>query len=558
MPGKRRGKFLLGAIIGLLICWRIFAPRIDGPRGHIFWSLAVVRWPGDWKNVEATRIYLATTDAVYVPSGLMSWRRKQVGTGDAPLVALAADAHGNVAAGSTDGQVFVSHDGGERWETYKVSAYPVSSILIHGGGDALIVATFGGGVFDIKDGTSQRISSNGPDVNVWCLFERNDHSLMALTARGAYDSPDGGHNWRQTNGPSSAAMCSKDGKGNLFAVNDGDLLVSNDDGRATTRLIFGDGSALQAWSIATDEAGDAVVGTSAGPYWSEDGGRTWERLELSKNPHIATSFLLAAPAWAQEIRAPAELPRLGPVGPTLLPPMNMSLNPQTATNINGVNSANIPTLPPSAIPSGNGPYVPSTSHGSAKPGGVGGAPDEKPPGPGGGDGGGPPPPRIVYDQFPGFPVPCSEDSQGGITCPAADVEEYLTDVGRSAAITNAVAQLVRGHSVLVVGAGVGKEFAIEKAMQVIVKRMMDHAVLPIQAFAQATNSPVMVEAVRAHEAYVQRIGDEAIKESVQRVNTSLSSNSGDSNRSGSQLNLNTSGPAFHHLSYSSVHGAGWW
>src|ERR1035438_5479477 len=271
MKGKKVAKYLLGAVIALLMCWWMLSPGNNNPRGHIIWSLAVARWPGNWKDVEATRIYLATTDSVYVPSGLMSWQRKYVGSGDAPLVALAADTHGNVTAGSTDGQVFLSHDGGEQWQRYKVSEYPVSSILIHGAEGALLVATFGAGVFDLRDGRSQPIAVNGPDVNVWCLLKASDQSLMAFTARGAYESRDDGQNWRQTSGPSSAALCSEDGNGNLLAVDDGNLLVSNDDGRTTTRIVFGEGSALQAWSIATDEAGDAVVGTSKGPYWSQDG-----------------------------------------------------------------------------------------------------------------------------------------------------------------------------------------------------------------------------------------------------------------------------------------------
>jgi hypothetical protein len=80
----------------------------------------------------------------------------------------------------------------------------------------------------------------------------------------------------------------------------------------------------------------------------------------------------------------------------------------------------------------------------------------------------------------------------------------------------------------------------------------------IQAYVLATNRPAMMKEVRAHEAFVKRVGEEGVKESVRRVNTSSSSGSGDSNSSDSRWKLNTSGPAFHQLSYSSVHGAGGW
>jgi len=144
-----------------------------------------------------------------------------------------------------------------------------------------------------------------------------------------------------------------------------------------------------------------------------------------------------------------------------------------------------------------------------------------------------------------------------MTCPASYVEKYLTDVGRSATIMTAVSQLLTGHSVLVVGLEVGQGAVIQNSMQAIVSRMVDHVVLPIQAFAQATNRPVMMKEVLADEAYVKRVGEEAVEESVQRVDSRASSSS-DSKRSDSRRKLNAPGPAFHQLAYSSVHGAGWW
>jgi uncharacterized protein (UPF0297 family) len=99
-----------------------------------------------------------------------------------------------------------------------------------------------------------------------------------------------------------------------------------------------------------------------------------------------------------------------------------------------------------------------------------------------------------------------------------------------------------------------KDEIVEDLVKKVIKTMMDAAVQQVAAFAQATSLPPRMAEVRAHEAYVQAIQSEAISESIKYVDTSVDSQ----NYSHSNLSINTSGPAFHQLSYSAIHGAGWW
>jgi len=99
-----------------------------------------------------------------------------------------------------------------------------------------------------------------------------------------------------------------------------------------------------------------------------------------------------------------------------------------------------------------------------------------------------------------------------------------------------------------------KDEIVEDLVKKVIKTMMDAAVQQVAAFAAATSLPPRMAEVRAHEAYVQAIQSEAINESIKYVDTSVDSQ----NYSHSNLSINTSGPAFHQLSYSAIHGAGWW
>jgi len=562
MPARKRRVAVLVILAGLGIIWSVFSPHTDSPRGRVIWSLATVRWPGGWKNVEATRAFFATSNAVYIPMGVASWQRRPVDTGGAPLVALAADALGTIAAGSLDGRLFVSNDGGLTWTKYGLSSLPISSIQILNNGAGFLVSALGDGLFEINRGVYRATPVQPPDKNIWCLLHPDPLTLIAFTASGAYESTDAGENWRHTGGIEGVSSCSQDGHGNLFAISDGDLLVSHDRGRTTGRFTFMDGTSLQPWSIATDSAGDAVVGTSSGTFWTRDGGQSWKRLQFSKNPiDVAANISLVDDAWAQMPESgvgsgAAEVPSVSLPGPTLLPPIGVSLNPQPGVNLGSAPFTGIPQLQTTAVPSQGGPNVPANSGenpSTSTPSGEG----PEPPGPDGGGGG--PPPTNVYP-FAGITLACSQDSQGTVTCPSAALDALFTGAARSASMTMAVDQLLT-HNLLEVTTSVGREYIIEKALQQYMQLLMARALVPILAFARANASSPAAQAVaRADTAYVARIRKKAVQESIRNVNPVFTAGRGNSaSTSGqSRVRIDTSGTAFHQLTYSSIHGAGWW
>jgi hypothetical protein len=116
--------------------------------------------------------------------------------------------------------------------------------------------------------------------------------------------------------------------GRFLAQKGNNLLVSNDLGKTSSQIIFGDGRALGVWSLAGDGDGDAVVGTTAGIYWSNDSGRTWKNLEASYVPaETASIFPFEETVLAQEVVPPrVEIPRIGPTGPPVLPPLETGRN----------------------------------------------------------------------------------------------------------------------------------------------------------------------------------------------------------------------------------------
>src|SRR6266550_4106060 len=179
---RTRLKLLLALLVVPLFLWWLFSSPSKGPGDGIIWSIAVTRSHGTWKNVAATQIYVATTGAIYVPSWWgISWKRKAVGRPDTPLITLAADPDGNIAAGTAAGEVYVSSDLGDHWSGNKVSNFPISSIVILGSGKYL-VATFGDGIFQLENGLSaKRVQGGELDLNVWCLASDHNHRhLMAI------------------------------------------------------------------------------------------------------------------------------------------------------------------------------------------------------------------------------------------------------------------------------------------------------------------------------------------------------------------------------------------
>jgi hypothetical protein len=550
---KMRGRDFVAFALGIgLIVFFLYKNRNVDPRGNLFWSLAVVR---DLSG--QTEIYLATADAVFVPTSSKSWQRSSVDTGGVPIVALAADSVGNIAAGTLDGQVFISYPPGSHWKRYKPSDYPVSSIFFDAG--TTTVATFGDGVFRISDGRATKVQASGLDPNIWCLEIRDRDSMIAFTTKGAFRSHDDGIDWQQVGSAIGVTSCATDNGKRFLAISNDELFESRDGGHKTIRIVSSNKQPLLPWAVAADHSGDMVIGTALGPFWSSDAKGTWSRLEVSKGPVHSSEILFGALAWAQEIAFPPGRPTLGPAGPQMLPPLKEPLGGAS------VPDSTIPSnigLPPSTV-GGNGGSGSSSGGGGENGGGGGGAGGGN--SGGGGSGGGGPAgggalPPFILGALP--TVSCAGRSGQSVECPATEVENYLNNVASSYAISKVIARLVAGSGAPSAAVSGSEEYAVEKAMQKIVSHMLSRAVQQIQTFAIANNPPALA-VVQAHEAYVRRIADQAIKESIQKggeseSQRSASSQSQDSGVSESHARIDTSGPALHQLGYSATHGAGWW
>ena len=247
---------MLWCVLGALVytCWVLY-PKPVTPRHHITWSLAVVRIARDSNHLDGIGVYAATADGVYVPyesidfrvdaggtvsipfgDNHLTWVKKTVCCGPAPIIALAANADGLLAAGTLDGVVHVSQDRGDHWSSQKVSDFPVSSVVVLRRGERIVVATFGDGLFArVGDASWQRMEMGAADKNIWCLLsDESRHYLLAITPSGAFSSRDDGKDWRQVSAPGSVTSCTDDHRGRLF--------VTHPENRALSVFRFGNGS----------------------------------------------------------------------------------------------------------------------------------------------------------------------------------------------------------------------------------------------------------------------------------------------------------------------------
>ena len=565
---------IIAIVLALLVWWRYW-PDNKRPKNEIVWSLAVVRSLGGFTRNTSTEFYAATTGAVYVPATFGgSWTKKPLSRPDTRLVALAVDRNGIIAGGTIEGEVYVSTDLGDNWSTYQVSKFPVSSIVILEEGRYL-AATFGDGIYEFRKeyATWKRFDAGPIDLNVWSLaLDETNHALMAITPRGAYLTTVNG-SWKRISARTTTTACAFSGAGRFLAQKGNNLLVSNDRGKTSSQIIFGDGRALDVWSLAGDGDGDAVVGTTSGIYWSNDSGRTWKNLEASYVlAETASIFPFEGTALAQEIVPPrVEIPRIGPTGPPVLPPL------ETGRNIGQIPKLETPLNPPTQAPQARIPPTQAQAT-TGNSGSTGSAPPRLPSSevnssgtsstespivdPNGGGPPPPPPPSVTpVRPFPG--LACGQTDESRIECNSKEVVEYLESVLTAKDIAEIVAKMVAeaivGEKDIYVVAtdlavDAGKDKAVEELLKRVITTMMDRAVQKVHAFAQATNSAPLIAEVRAHEAYVKSIQAEAIRESIKSVDISFESQ----DFRHSNLSFNTSGPAFHQLSYSAVHGAGWW
>jgi photosystem II stability/assembly factor-like uncharacterized protein len=230
------------------------------------------------------------------------------------LAALAKDPAPRLFAG-TDAGLFVSCDGGERWENALagsgLSASGAVTVLhVHHapGGAQVLLAGALGGVFCSTDGGDswQAVSFGLPAPVVTALCSSPDGMLHAGTVEdGVYTSKDGGRSWARWNfglldwrvfSIAAAALPGSE-KPILFAGAESGMYASRNGGRAWQETTFPDGlGALLALSAAP--GGYAIfAGSEAGTiYCSTDSGASWPAV-FSDPQGEEISALLSGPGW---------------------------------------------------------------------------------------------------------------------------------------------------------------------------------------------------------------------------------------------------------------------
>lgn len=203
--------------------------------------------------------------------------------------------------GTSDGHIFSSQDGGERWELLGRAGFSrdgvVTAILVHPTRTRLLFASLwtldpakGGGVFRSDDGgrTWQLAGLGGKAVRALAMAPSDPDYIVAGALDGVFRSPDGGHTWGRLSpegheeirnldslaidpddpdiiyaGTYHLPWKTEDGGRNWFAIHDG-MLDDSD-----------------VMSILVDRANPRRVFASAcsGIYRSNNAGRLWQKIQ---------------------------------------------------------------------------------------------------------------------------------------------------------------------------------------------------------------------------------------------------------------------------------------
>jgi photosystem II stability/assembly factor-like uncharacterized protein len=231
------------------------------------------------------------------------WRRIALADETWQVWTLAVDPRtpATVFAGCRPLALLRSDDGGERWRALPFDLPPgterphtprVTALLVEAG--ALWCGVEVGGVFRSGDGGEQwTVVNDGlPSLDVHALAR--GRALLAATPRGIARLADGDGRWEATDLKAPwrycralAALPARPGEA-LCGLGDGPpgtrgaVVVTEDDGRSWHSALFPGVAGSSVWSVAVAPADPdvAIAGAIGGEvFTSEDGGRTWTRVQ---------------------------------------------------------------------------------------------------------------------------------------------------------------------------------------------------------------------------------------------------------------------------------------
>lgn len=255
------------------------------------------------------RLYWATAGGLLVTSdGAATWHVSSTGLPNLPAQSVAAGPDGRIYAGLPWGGV-VSTTDGAAWSVGTggaIEGETVLSLLTDPTTGRVLAGTYNGRVLRSDDGGATWAGETAglPYASVWALSGGGGPRLvLAATELGVYRSADGGERWRRSSRdlPNTGvrAVSSAPSRPALVyaGLDRGGVWRSRDGGRSWLPSGLG---RLTVLALAVDPADPRLVYAAtdrSGAYRSDDGGRTWERVAATRR----TASLAIDPSAPQTV-----------------------------------------------------------------------------------------------------------------------------------------------------------------------------------------------------------------------------------------------------------------
>ena len=180
-------------------------------------------------------------------------------------------------AGTSIG-ILKSKDGGDSWDKERTTLENVYCIAIDSENSNTIYVGTGDGVLKSDDGgeTWQRIGIEGENVFSITIDSKNTSILYAGSSKGIFKSVDGGKSWtlKKTTDENIYAVTLKDS--NIIYVGTGDGVLKSDDGGETWKFCGIEGANV--FCMLIDPYGNVYAGTDSGVFLSENSGCNWNAI----------------------------------------------------------------------------------------------------------------------------------------------------------------------------------------------------------------------------------------------------------------------------------------